>query len=151
MTKTRSSTTIFRTWLALSSAALIFAWWSLAQPSTFKVIVHPDNPVASLTKKDVSNLFLKKTGRWDELRERVEPVDLDATVREDFSQQIHGRSLSAIKSYWQKQIFSGREVPPPELKTDSEVIAFVAGRQGAIGYVSAAASLDGVKEVVVVK
>lgn len=150
MTKSTAATRALARWLALSSA-LIFAWWSLAQPSTFKVIVNPGNPVASLSKKEVSNLFLKKKGRWDEMRANVEPVDLDAAVREDFSQEVHGRSVTAIKSYWQRQIFSGREVPPPEVKTDADVIAFVAARPGAIGYVSASTSLAGVKEVRIVE
>lgn len=150
MTKPRASTRILGAGLALSSA-LIFAWWSLAQPSTFKVIVHPENPVTSLTKKEASNLFLKKLTRWEETGTRVEPVDLDDDVRDAFSKEVLGRSVSAVKSFWQKQIFAGREVPPPELRSEPEVIAFVAGRPGAIGYVSAAARLDGVKEVQVVE
>ena len=48
---------------------------------------------------------------------------------------------------WQCLILRGREVPPPEVSSDEEVIAFVKSRPGAIGYVSSAARLDGVKEV----
>jgi len=150
MMKPKTSTRILGAGLVLS-LTLIFAWWSLAQPSAFKVIVHPENPVVSLTKKETSNLFLKKKSRWDETETKVEPVDLDSDVRDVFSQEVLRRSASAIKSFWQKQIFAGKEVPPPELKSESEVIAFVARRPGAIGYVSAAARLEGVKEVSIVE
>jgi ABC-type phosphate transport system substrate-binding protein len=41
-----------------------------------------------------------------------------------------------VKSYWQQQIFSGRDVPPPEKQTENDVVAFVRSNPGAIGYVS---------------
>ena len=122
-----------------------------AQTSGFKVIVHPDNPTTSLSAKDVSNYLLKKKTKWnaDGFKEKVDPIDLggDSPTRETFSKEVHGRSVSSIKSFWQRQIFSGREVPPPEAASDAEVITYVKSHPGAIGYVSASASLDGVKVV----
>ena len=114
----------------------------------FRVIVHPDNPVASMTKVEVSRLFLKRTVRWDQPGiGAVDPVDLEAKsdIRAAFSGQVHGRSVANVKNYWQKQIFSGRSVPPPELAGESDVLEFVRSRPGAIGYVSAGANLRGVK------
>jgi hypothetical protein len=32
--------------------------------------------------------------------------------REGFSKEVHGRSVTAIKSFWNQQIFAGRQVPP---------------------------------------
>ncbi len=134
-------------------AALFAALWSSAQSSDFKVIVHPDNPVASLSAKDVSNFLLKKKTKWDSdgFKVAADPIDLDggSSTRESFSRAVHGRSVSSIKSYWQRQIFSGREVPPPEVGNDADVIAYVSNRPGAIGYISASARLDGVKEIVI--
>lgn len=134
--------------------ALTVALFSAAQGSSFKVIVHQDNPTVRLTKKDVSNYLLKKTTRWDEngFDVYVAPVDLDGKnpTREEFSKVIHGRSVSTIKNYWQRQIFGGHDAPPPEVGSDAEVIAFVRSNPGAIGYVSAGTRLDGVKEVTLV-
>lgn len=128
---------------------LVLALWTSAQSSGFKVIVHQDNPTVSLSIKDVSNLLLKKKTKWNGSGVAVDPIDLDAgsAVREAFSEAVHGRSVSSIKNYWQRQIFSGREVPPPEVRSDSEVVAFVRRTPGAIGYVSSSARLDGVKEI----
>ncbi|HEX9735528.1 MAG TPA: hypothetical protein VGG06_26470 [Thermoanaerobaculia bacterium] len=128
---------------------LVLALWAAAQSSGFKVIVHQDNPTAGLSAKDVSNLLLKKKTKWDGSGIAADPIDLDggSTIREAFSERVHGRSASSIKSYWQRQIFSGREVPPPEVRSDAEVIAFVRRTPGAIGYVSSDARLDGVKEL----
>jgi len=113
------------------------------------VIVNKNNPADSVSKEDLSNILLKKKSRWD-YGASAAPIDLDSRspVREAFSQDVHGRSVSSIKNYWQRQIFSGREVPPPEAGSDAEVVTFVASQPGAIGYVSASARLtDGVKVV----
>ncbi len=55
------------------------------------------------------------------------------------------RSVSSIKNYWQRQIFSGKESPPPEVGSDAAVISFIKSHPGGIGYVSSKAPLDSVK------
>ena len=57
-----------------------------------------------------------------------------------------GRSVSAVRAYWQQQIFSGRNVPPVERPSDAEVLTFVKEHPNAIGYVSASTpAIDGTK------
>ena len=112
----------------------------------YVVIVHPDNPAKSISKKRVSRILLKEISKWDgDLS--AQPIDLDSKspVRDEFSRDVHGRSVSSIKNYWQRQIFSGDGVPPPEVPDDEAVIAFVSTHPGAIGYVSANARLDSAK------
>ena len=113
----------------------------------FQVVVHASNPVSELSAQEVSKMFLKKFVRWGD-GTRVLPVDLEerSAVRETFSLRVHGKSTSAIKAFWQRMIFSGREVPPPEKKTAREVVDYVRGHKGAIGYVPVGTSLfDGVR------
>ena len=78
-------------------------------------------------------------------------VDLhgDATARQKFARDVLRRSLAAVRSYWQQLIFSGRNIPPPELESDAAVIAYVLKYPGAIGYVSGGANVDAVKVIVV--
>ncbi len=122
--------------------------WDVKDPS-FHIIVNISNPVSSLTKSQISRFFLKKEPRWEK-GDKVQPVDLtgESSIREDFSKTIHGRKISAIKAYWQKQIFSGRSVPPPEKIDNTEVFRYVKSHPGAIGYVSKAFSVDGVKVLI---
>ncbi|MEW6732076.1 MAG: hypothetical protein AB1489_12180 [Acidobacteriota bacterium] len=107
------------------------------QDSAFKVIVHNDNPISSISKAKLSNMFLKKETKWENGRKAI-PVDQKdtAVVRVAFSKAIHNKAISAVKSYWQQKIFSGRDVPPPELDSDSAVISYVQANADAIGYVS---------------
>lgn len=133
--------------------ALLLQLAVLQQPAAaqqgFVVIVHPSNPVSSLSAAELSRIFLKKTVKW-EGGGRVEPVDLAASsaVRGRFSQAVHGKGTSAISAYWQKMIFSGREIPPAELGTAAEVIAFVTSHRGGVGYVAEGTALgEGVKAI----
>ena len=104
----------------------------------FQVIVHATNPSASLTKTELARMFLKKLTTWKKNNDLVYPVDLqkDSLVRIQFSQDILGKKVAAIKAYWQQQIFAGREIPPMEKASDEEVLKYVEQQTGAIGYVS---------------
>ena len=114
--------------------------------AAFVVVVHPNNPRASGSADYVTNLFLKRTTRWEN-GEHVRPVDLKptSTVRERFSKGVLKRSVAAVRSYWQQRIFSGRALPPPELDSDEEVMRYVSKHPGAIGYVGAGVALKAVK------
>ena len=108
-----------------------------ADAADFQVIVNRANPTSSISKGELSRIFLKKTGSWPNGRE-VMALDLtaDSPVREIFSQEIHGRSVASIQSYWQRQIFSGQAVPPVQFSSESEVVTVVADSPTAIGYVA---------------
>jgi ABC-type phosphate transport system substrate-binding protein len=116
----------------------------------FQVVVHPRNPLTSVERRFLSQVFLRKTVTWSN-GEPIRPVDLppDTPARRQFTEQIHSRSVAAVKSYWQQVIFSGRGLPPPELATDEAVLRFVARTPGAIGYVSGNADVRAVKVLAV--
>jgi len=116
-------------------------------PAEFKVIVHVSNPMDSISTNDLSRLFLKKDTEWPG-GSPVVAVDLppDSPVREAFSQAIHDRKVSSIKSYWQRQIFAGKAVPPTERENEAEVLVFVSRNPDAIGYIGSSFPLiDNVK------
>lgn len=119
-----------------------------ASAQEFKVIVNSSNPVASLTQKEVSAYFLKKKTKWGD-GTNVSPVDLNSTssTRMSFSEEIHEKSVSSVKAYWQQSVFSGKAVPPTEKSSDGEIISYVKSNAGAIGYVSSGAGTNGVKVI----
>lgn len=112
----------------------------------YLVIVNPANASSTASRKFVSDAFLKKATRWPN-GDVIRPVDqaADSGVRRRFSEDVLQRSVAAVKSYWQQMIFSGRDLPPPELASDEDVVAFVAKHPGAIGYVRGGVSVTGVK------
>jgi hypothetical protein len=118
-------------------------------PPPFRVIVHPNNPTRSVNRAFVADAFLKKVTRWDG-DEIIRPVDLrqNSEARQKFTENVLKRSVAAVRSYWQQRIFSGRDVPPPEVDSDEGVMAHVARYPGAIGYVAGSVKLNGVRELV---
>jgi ABC-type phosphate transport system substrate-binding protein len=112
-----------------------------AQPS-FAVIVHGKNRARALDKVTVADAFLKKRTQWSD-ESVILPVDLprSSAVRRQFSEGVLGRSVESVRTYWNRQVFSGRSVPPPELESDDAVIQYVSKNPGAIGYISANANL----------
>ncbi len=111
-----------------------------------RIIAHPSNPATSIDRKFLAAAFLKKATLWPDDRV-IRPVDAaaQAPVRRAFSDVVLQRSVDSVKSYWQQVIFAGHGVPPPELATDAEIVGYVLRTPGGIGYVSAAADIDGAK------
>ena len=133
-------------------AAGLFVGATAPEPAPaqeFTIIVNTANPVSSMAKEDVARLFLKKSINWQS-GAMVAAVELPMTAkaREAFARDVLGKTLAQVKSYWQQQIFSGRDVPVPEKPTDDDVVAFVRANPNAIGYVSKGADIGrGVKAV----
>ena len=111
---------------------------AIAAGQEFKIVINQANSTSSITTDGLSQCFMKQGNTWIS-GYPVIPVDQAASsdVRRAFSGAVHGRDVNAIKSYWQRQIFSGRGVPPAEKASDQEVLAFVRANPGAVGYVSA--------------
>jgi ABC-type phosphate transport system substrate-binding protein len=112
----------------------------------FHVIVNPANPATVVDRAFVAQAFLKKVRRWPD-GQTIYPVDLtrDSAVRRQWSVELLGRSVEAVKNYWQQLIFAGRDLPPPEMPSENEVVTYVLHNPGAIGYISGAAPLHGAK------
>jgi ABC-type phosphate transport system substrate-binding protein len=115
------------------------------QPA-YRVVVHPSNPSAALDRRFLEDAFLKKVKIWP-TGDAIRPVDLEpnSETRRRFTEEVLRRPLSAVRAYWQQRIFSGRDVPPPEMDTDEDIVRYVRKHAGAVGYVSGKAPLDGVK------
>jgi ABC-type phosphate transport system substrate-binding protein len=135
--------------LTLSSfSASVFAD-SRTAPA-YQVIVNPSNGGIALDRSFVEDAFLKKISHWPN-DQVIRPVDLESgsATRRAFSESVLRRSIDAVKGYWQQRIFSGRDVPPPELDSDDDVVKYVLKYEGAVGYVSGVANLNGAKVVTV--
>lgn len=117
-----------------------------------KLVVHASNPLDSISKEKVADLFLKRVTRWENGR-AVTPVDQSekSPVRGAFTKDLLDKEVVWVKSYWQKMIFSGRGTPPAELKSDGEVLDLVKSNADAIGYVADTATIPGGVKVLTVK
>lgn len=134
-----------RIFIAVAALAVMAA---KGEAQGYQVIAHPAAGVSEISAAELSKVFLKKSSKLPS-GEAAKPVDLPpaSKVRDAFSKDVHGRGASQVESYWQQQIFAGKDVPPDTKASDADVVAFVSSTPGAIGYVAAGAAVAGVKVV----
>jgi len=140
-----------RFWVSAAILGVILAVGGVASGEDvgFKIIVNSSNPIESIARSELSNIFLKQETSWPD-GQVVLPVDQkeSSQVRADFCRVILRRPVAAVKSFWQKQIFSGSAVPPVEKNSSEEVVGYVNAFHGAVGYVGPTTSLSsGVKVI----
>ncbi|HKY23123.1 MAG TPA: TonB family protein [Vicinamibacterales bacterium] len=106
----------------------------------FKIIVNVANPVVTLSKSDIADLFLGKRNEWTD-GAHVMPVEAAevSDVREAFVRDMLGVSRTTAKRQREKTGV------PVSVATDREVLAYVRLKAGAIGYVSGSTHASGVK------
>ena len=112
------------------------------------VVMQRDSPVEQLSADKVSKLF---TGRSTTLPNGSSAVLVDqpdgSAVREQFYAKVTGRSAGEMRAAWSRLMFSGKALPPKELRSTEAVREFVARRPDAVGYLEYGAVTDGVKPV----
>ncbi len=111
-------------------------------------VVSAKNPVTTLNKNQVVDIFMGKANRFPDGHKAV-PIDQDeaSATREEFYLKFAGKSHAQIKAHWSKIIFTGRGQPPREVSNDIEVKKFIAKHPDAIGYIEQKMVDDSVKVI----
>ncbi|MBF0292737.1 MAG: hypothetical protein HQK86_11345 [Nitrospinae bacterium] len=132
-----------RALLLTGLAVALFAVIGQADASSKRelvVIVNKANSVGSISRAELSSIYLGKRKTWA-TGETVKPCDLqeagvdeEQTAMGQFSARYINKDLSSLKNYWIKMIFSGKGDPPPLLKKVEDVIHFVSEDSGSLGY-----------------
>ncbi len=129
-------------------AAALFLAPAAALPAEFVLVANPSVSTAAISRAEATRIFLRLQSEWPD-GGHARPVDQSKSspLRDAFSREVLGKSLSSVEQYWTQAIFSGRAVPPVEKRNDADVLAYVRENPGAVGYVSASAPLEGVKRI----
>jgi hypothetical protein len=110
-----------------------------------KVIANPSVKADSLSAEDLKGVFLATKSSLSD-GSHVEPVlEKGGPAHEAFLKEYLGKADAALQTYYRSLVFTGKASMPKVFATDAEVSAYVTKTKGAIGYVSADASTDGVK------
>lgn len=114
------------------------------------VVVHPSVPVKTASKAHISNLYFVSSATWPS-GEPVVPFDMrgDVPLKTEFYQQVINRSITQVRAYRARQIFSGTGIPPMEVGSVAEMLRRIATTPGAIGYMPRDQVNDSVKVLVV--
>jgi ABC-type phosphate transport system substrate-binding protein len=109
-------------------------------------VVSAKNPVSSLSKSQVADLFLGKTARFPDGTLAV-PIDQEegSAARQEFYATFTGKSPAQIKTHWTKMIFTGRGQPPIAALNVAEVKHLLAENPRAISYIERSAVDSSIK------
>lgn len=103
--------------------------------SSLAVIVSKDSNIKTISKKNISNIFLAKTKKLPNGQKAITVELNENKYKEQFYKQIAGKSLKRLKKYWAALIFTGKGQPPKKMKNAFEIIEFVKTHTNAIAYI----------------
>ena len=120
--------------LAMSFVTILKA----AEPikSSVAIIVNKDVADTTMTQKDVESTFLGKNTKWSDKSKVTIFALKSGDVHKTFLEEYMNLTPAKFKSYWKKQVFTGKADAPKDFKDEKEMIESVAKTKGAIGYVS---------------
>ncbi|KMM74258.1 ABC-type phosphate transport system, periplasmic component [Xanthomonas sp. NCPPB 1128] len=132
----------------IAGAAALALLFSTAAQAEVVVVMSSKSPVDSLSKDQVSQIFLAKSNSLPGGAQAT-PIDQDegAKAREEFYKKVTGRDAAQLKSYWSQLMFTGKAQRPKHVAGDDAVKKAVAASPGAIGYIDAGAQDASVKVV----
>jgi hypothetical protein len=134
--------------MKLAGALVIALIFVTAPPvraaAPFKVIAHISVKASEVSASELRGVFLEtKTSLAD--GSHVEPVLMKSgEVHDTFVRQYTGKTTIGLENYYRSLVFTGKGAMPKMLASDAEMVAYVKNTKGAIGYVSAGASTEGV-------
>lgn len=100
------------------------------------IITNKSVPASSISKVDIKKIFTGKKTRWENDQKINFIIQQGGSTHEQFLRTYVQRTPAQYSRYWKKQVFTGKGRRPTTVSTDEAVIEYVAGTEGAIGYIS---------------
>jgi len=112
------------------------------------VIVNQNSGVDSLKREQVIDLFMGRSRAFPN-GHRAIPCDqgFKSSTAAQFYKLLTGRTLAQINAYWARLIFTGRAMPPLQLRGNEKVMEEVRRNPAAIAYVDETYVDDTVKVI----
>lgn len=100
------------------------------------VIVNPENPITSLSKKDVQRLFLGRMHQFPDTDMKVESIDNSESSEEyeRFYATVINMNKSKLKRYRAYYLFSGKGRLPTQIENTQKILNYISTTKNAIAY-----------------
>jgi TonB family protein len=136
----------------LKALFVVAGWTILLGASAFagdvRVIANPSVKTDSISARELKSVYLEEKNSVNGTH--VEPViEKRGPAHEAFLHDYLGQTDDELQKYYQTLVFTGKGQMPKTVSSDAEVVAYVAKTRGAIGYVGADASLEGVRTLAI--
>ena len=114
----------------------------------YLVVVNKKVTIAALSKDEVARIFMIKSKT---LPNGNEVVPLSQSSRVDFNEvffdKITGQTHMQREAYWARLMFTGKGLPPVDVKTDHKMLQMIASDPKYIGFIDDSSLNDTVKVV----
>lgn len=108
-----------------------------------RIIAHPALGISRIDLQLVRRTYLGQQVRVGDTL-LVPAVLRDEVPQEAFTRRFLQRTPSQFTTYWRQQVFAGKGLPPKSFDSEEKLLDFVRRTRGAVAYVGAEASCEGV-------
>ncbi len=115
-----------------------------ASAADVKIIANESVGATVISVAEFKGVFLSTKTSLSDGSHVVPVLEKSGAAHEAFLKEL-GKTDSALETYYRSLVFTGKASMPRTLGADAEVVAYVAKTKGAVGYVAAEASTEGVK------
>ncbi|WP_158969738.1 hypothetical protein [Paraglaciecola sp. L3A3] len=118
--------------------SLLFCCHLAQSAEELVVVVNKNNPTDKLTKSEVIDIFMGKYIAYPN-GDSASPLELEDNnrIKEIFYQNLIGRSLASVNSYWARLKFTGHARTADIVTSEENVVALINSTNSAIGYICA--------------
>jgi ABC-type phosphate transport system substrate-binding protein len=114
--------------------ALIFAVYTAATVQAEEIVVIVNPASAPISKEQIADLYLARSGGWILIDQPA-----GSAIYVEFYKKATGRDIAQVKAIWSRILFTGRGVPPKQLRDSAAVKKAVAADPKAVGYIEKSA------------
>ena len=107
-----------------------------AQAGAVVVVVGSNSGLASMTRQQVSAIYLGRTQRLPNGKQVYPLESSNEAVRDEFYQRLTGKPTALVDAYWARLYFAGQQSPPRRMSSDEAVIEQVKRQPGSIGFIN---------------
>lgn len=122
-----------RTMLLMTVLAVMAISGKQAETDSLVVVIHPQN-AAFLTAQDVYRLYFGKVSSFPDGSVAVPVIHYnDKDQLQAFSANVLGRSTRQLRSYWARQLFTGKGKPPLEVESVEKMKTLITSNPNYVG------------------
>ncbi len=100
------------------------------------IIAHKNTPVSRISPDALADIYSNSKTKWSN-GDKIFVVMLKrGAVHEAFVHGLLGTTSKKLIAIWKRVIFTGVGTPPKIVRTEAEMLDYVANKKGSIGYIS---------------
>lgn len=142
-------------WQFVLCLVLVFFFGSLAMIShayseDLFIIANKSVPIETISSVELKNIYTGKIKLWENGDKIAIAYSKQKSTQTIFLKTYIKKTPQQFVNYWRNLIFTGKSSTIPKgIKDEKELLKYVSGRKGAIGFISSQQLIDDVKTITV--